>query len=337
MLKRALRGIVTYALLVGGTAAATLEVVVEHSFRSPGTSLLPAHLVRYLYERFDRKVIQMLPECAVFDPVVTYTLRPGRCTFSNREFSNVYEVNTLGLRDDEASLDGPEIVVLGDSVAMGWGVEESEAFPARLERLSGRKTLNAAVSSYATARELLMLARIDRSRLRTVIIQYSDNDIVENEIAVASEWPLRTLTEEEYAASVQRHARETTYFPGKYAFNTTVQLRNLVFARGDRPQAATLPSSERQAAAFIGVLERSPVDPSAYDVVVVAMDEAFIADARTRASSSESDWIRRIRFVDLSHILVTPAWSYELDGHQTALGQEAIAAALLPYVATPQH
>ena len=63
-----------------------------------------------------------------YDPELTYRLRPGACTFSELEFVTDYRINSLGVRDDEASLDGPEIIVLGDSFAMGWGVEQQESF-----------------------------------------------------------------------------------------------------------------------------------------------------------------------------------------------------------------
>ena len=63
---------------------------------------------------------------------------------------------------------------------MGWGVEQDEAFPSVLEELLSRKVLNAAISSYATAREFGMLERIDLSRARYLIIQYASNDFEEN-------------------------------------------------------------------------------------------------------------------------------------------------------------
>ncbi|HUG80890.1 MAG TPA: hypothetical protein VML01_04455, partial [Bryobacterales bacterium] len=71
-------------------------------------------LARFLYS-LDWTTIHLLPECAEFDARLTYRLRPGACTFSELEFSTHYEINSLGVRDDEQSLDAPEIVVLGDS------------------------------------------------------------------------------------------------------------------------------------------------------------------------------------------------------------------------------
>lgn len=333
MIRRVVREFVVYGAIVLVTTVVVLEGLLEYSFRRPHAAPLPPHLVRYLYERFDRRVIQMLPECAQFDAVVTYTLRPGQCTFGNREFSNVYEINRLGLRDDEGALEGPEIIVLGDSLAMGWGVDGDEAFPSVIERLTGRRTLNAAVSSYGTARELLMLSRLDQSRLGTVVIQYSDNDTAENEAAIAA-GTLRTLTRADYDASVARHASDTAYFPGKYALHTAIQIRNLLLKRPDRPQgdpATVLPAAARQASAFLGVLRGAPPVLSRTRVVVFAMNPDFIAEAR-RLAAGEDGWFREVHFVDLSHVLARPEWSYPLDGHQTAAGHEAIAEALLPFL-----
>ena len=52
--------------------------------------------------------------------------------------------------------------MLGDSYAMGWGVEQGESFPEILEAATGLRVLNAGVPSYGTPRELLMLERLDR-------------------------------------------------------------------------------------------------------------------------------------------------------------------------------
>jgi len=174
-------------------------------------------LARYLYS-LDWTTVHLLPECGEYDPELTYRLRPGTCRFSELEFDTEYQVNSLGVRDDEASLDGPRIVVLGDSFAMGWGVAQREAFPSVLEALSGGKVLNAAVSSYATAREFGMLGRIDLSHARYLIVQYAGNDAEENRLygANGNHIPLRDRGW--YEDQVRAHTRNRSYRPGKYAY-----------------------------------------------------------------------------------------------------------------------
>jgi hypothetical protein len=128
----------------------------------------------------DRNYLQIDPAAIRWDAELGYTLRPGEFRFSNTEFSTSYRVNSLGPRDDEASLHQPEVVVLGDSFAMGWGVEQNETFAQVLERLTGLRVLNAGVSSYGTVRELRMLARVDTSATSWVVIQFCNNDFFEN-------------------------------------------------------------------------------------------------------------------------------------------------------------
>ena len=77
-------------------------------------------LAREYYGGFDRAILQTDPRFARYDPELFYTMRPGRFVFAQREFAHEFRVNSLGVRDEEGALDAPEIVVIGDSVAMGW-------------------------------------------------------------------------------------------------------------------------------------------------------------------------------------------------------------------------
>ena len=123
-------------------------------------------------------------DCGKFDAGLFYTLRPGQCTFASDAFNSLFnvqlDVNSLGVRDEESALVAPEIVALGDSVTMGWGVKQDEPYPRLLSNLTHMKVLNAAVSSYGTARELKMLERIDTSHMKYLMIQWCSNDQGEN-------------------------------------------------------------------------------------------------------------------------------------------------------------
>jgi hypothetical protein len=158
--------------------------------------------------------VQFDPDCAQYDAQLGYTLRPGTCTFDNAVFSTEISVNSAGLRDDEASLDAPRIIVLGDSQAMGWGVGNGQTFADIIEAETGARTLNAGVSSYATARELLMLSRLDRSDLETIVIQYSDNDAWENRTYLAT-GTLEAMSQESYQSLVEDNAAARYGF-GRY-------------------------------------------------------------------------------------------------------------------------
>lgn len=322
---RAARTVLIQIAVIGIVSVLLLEAVVALSFSYPNLSPIPLDLVRYLHIRFDRGVIQVKPDCALYDSEVTYTLRPGTCTFGSREFDNEYRINTLGVRDTEEALDRPEIVVLGDSLAMGWGVEQQEAFPQVLARTTGRRTLNAGISSFGTARELLFLKRIDRSNLQHLVIQYTDNDFGEN-AQFASTGSLKILTEAEYQRTVEEQAELLSYWPGKYALNLLVQLR-AAFRRQleQQARAAEREPLEAEADAFVGVLEQAPVDLSAFRVTVAAVNADFLEAVRRRAARSPVAWVTEIELFAFGTSLSFPGAYYVLDDHPTQLGQAAIA------------
>lgn len=107
------------------------------------------------------------------DPSVGHKHRPNR-----RAFLMGVEVttNSFGMRDDEISLKKPpntyRIVVLGDSITMGWGVPQDKLYPTQLEnRLNTQsldgfppnmryEVLNLGVGNYNTVQEVASLRKI---------------------------------------------------------------------------------------------------------------------------------------------------------------------------------
>jgi lysophospholipase L1-like esterase len=108
---------------------------------------------------------------------VTYTLGANEVT-----------LNAHGLRDDEVPYDKPvgekRILVLGDSVAFGWGVAQGETFSDRMEPLLAEQTgdrwqvINAGVNGYNTQQEATFL-RIEGMRYSPdyVLLVYVSNDV----------------------------------------------------------------------------------------------------------------------------------------------------------------
>lgn len=137
----------------------------------------------YLYFGGLRNIWQSQPECIDFDPDLLYKPKMGACTFSNPEFKTILKFNKEGRlgADMRQSFSDPGIAVIGDSHAMGWGVEDHQTFSAILEKTTKRPVFNLAVSSYGTYRELL---RLEKSgllpKIDTIIIQYCENDLSEN-------------------------------------------------------------------------------------------------------------------------------------------------------------
>jgi lysophospholipase L1-like esterase len=101
------------------------------------------------------------------DPTLIYELVPGAHTVRD---GVAIAINSAGFRDDEFPATLPDeayrIVVLGDSVAWGWGVPMAAAFPQVLERQLHERRLqphtspivfNLAVDGYSTAQEIRLL------------------------------------------------------------------------------------------------------------------------------------------------------------------------------------
>ena len=94
--------------------------------------------------------------------------------------------NELGLRDrplEESPPARERLLVLGDSVAFGWGVKVEDTFPRQLERHPALRaiplrTVNSAVPGYNTHQEWMFLKTYaQRVHPNAVLLLYVDNDI----------------------------------------------------------------------------------------------------------------------------------------------------------------
>lgn len=325
---------VVAVLLLEGTI-----VLMLHAPRIVGASPRPLRLlIQQVYRHFNRALVQFDPNCARYDAAVTYTLKPGACTFENLEFRNEFRINRLGLRDDEASLDAPEAIVLGDSHAMGWGVEQDEALPRVVARKSGMKVLNAAVSSYGTVREMTLLDRLDTSRLRVLIIQYTDNDLPENRAFRQANGHLTITSEAQYQKIVRYYASQHAYYPGKYVYRLFMKVLQLEDPEPDQiTMGSATPTDEAEL--FLNALTRaSRARLDDVQVIVFEINERLqpprpfitaLDEVKRRAGNPA--FVRRLITLDTTRVL-TPADFYILDDHMNARGHQAVGNALADLV-----
>ncbi len=201
-------------ILILAAIEGMLALMLVYAERLPAGFLLDG--ARSIYLREDWTLPQMDLRIVSYDPELTYLLRPTPSRFRNREFDTTLAGNSVGLRDDEASLEQPDLIVTGDSFAFGWGVERHETFAQVLERRTGLKVLNAAMSSYGTARQMVLLERLDLSAARAVVIQYFMNDYRENRAFIEAGYSLAITPEDEYVESVRDFEKQTTYRPLDY-------------------------------------------------------------------------------------------------------------------------
>jgi hypothetical protein len=215
------------------------------------------------------------PDCSEYDEQVTYQYKPGQCQHRSWEFDVTIRANSLGFPDDEESLIAPEIIVLGDSYTAGWGVEQHQAFPAILEKLTGQTVLAAAAPSYGTARELLLLDRMDLSGVKTVIIQHSENDAFENMVAIRDKqlnpmplWQYRVYKR------MNLHLHDYLnhwYYPGKY-----IQLVKFTLTKPKQPPP---PAQESQVKHFLGVMDKSRLaEMEGVKIIVISVNQETVSD-----------------------------------------------------------
>ena len=102
----------------------------------------------------------------------------------HRDFSVNVRINSDGLRDDEYTRDESKktLLVLGDSMGWGFGVEEHDRFSEVLERRHpGWNVINASVSGYGTTQQLLYFQeRGSAYRPDLVLLLFHENDFANN-------------------------------------------------------------------------------------------------------------------------------------------------------------
>ena len=131
-----------------------------------------------------RNIWQYNHNCSQYDINLLYKPAIGECAFSNPEFNtkiNFDEHRRLNGVDDKINTKDRLIALTGDSLAMGWGVNDDQTFSYHLQKSLKRKVLNLGVSSYGTVRELKKIkAHKYYEQFDTIVIQYNLNDLGEN-------------------------------------------------------------------------------------------------------------------------------------------------------------
>jgi lysophospholipase L1-like esterase len=113
-----------------------------------------------------------------YDPTLGWTPIPGSSgTLLGKPFSFTEE-GTREQNLDRPPVTGPLIVALGDSMTEGYAVGNDETWPAHLERLTGRRVLNAGVRGYGLDQIVLRAERIvPETKPSTVVLAFIADDI----------------------------------------------------------------------------------------------------------------------------------------------------------------
>lgn len=299
-----------------------------------------AGAIREYYENY-RNTIQFDPNCAVFHPDLSYTLRPGTCIFENREFRHAVRVNSMGYRASEAALYSPDLIFLGDSATMGWGVSEQARFSDIVADKLGVKVLNAAVSSYGTARALLGASRLDLSSVDTVIIQYCSNDDLENREFVLWGGSLARASPFLYSELSERIRAAAGYYPGRH----TMELFPLLVSRllsGGQGRAGGLSASDgREAEYFLRTLEYFEPQLLGKRIIIMEIGQYFGEQSPFMPSLREHlkeqrgcEICQNMELLDLSKVLSRSSY-FLIDDHIDEVGHRQVAMELVKALGEP--
>lgn len=286
--------------------------------------------IGYLYVQGDRKVMQFQEGCGQYHPDLGYTLKPGTFVFTEIEFSNEYRINSLGVRDSEVSLRAPEIVLLGDSFALGWGVDQAETFVKQLEGKTKRKALNTSVPSYGTVREMLMLRKVDRSGLKCLIIQYCGDDYDENMLFRANGNRPQIMRAETFQNLTSLHSKAKPYFPGKYI---RLKIRKKIGEWKWQPAKIVDDNHLSDVDLFIHILKQNADMLGNIPLIVFEMNginqtNSFTVGLKEKTvDPDQPPFIRNMIVLDMSQYLEDRHF-YVLDGHLNAAGHSIVTEIL---------
>jgi hypothetical protein len=292
--------------------------VLRNPAQHKGSDAFWSQAATAIYYAYEANIWQAQQECARYDEVLLYVPSNG-CVFKNREFSTTLNFSDakgryIGVQLDPTAKSNPPLLVLGDSITMGWGVNDSEAFPSIIASRTKVPVLNLGVGSYGTVRELIrgrMNMRFADSKC--IIIQYENNDFEEN-ITFLRDGALPVPTKERFQRLLDYKPRELS-FP-------ELSLRVFQYALfGQFPGAG---------------LGESPTDSALHADVFLKVVARFEEYAQKtifvwggRGGFIETLLEDRYRPKNIIPIEMSPFINYTLDNHPNQAGHRRIAEQLL--------
>lgn len=297
---------------------------------------------RDFYNSFARNQFQSQAECVEYDEKILYKPKNGKCHFENAEFYTdlTFKDGRRIQASEEETAYPARLAVIGDSFAMGWGVNDDQTFAHLLSAKTHANIVNYSVSSYGTYRELTALIRSGRIKdIDTIIIQYCINDYDENKVFVGDKYPassidkLNILFEHDLRKRWQTddvyHTAIKTVKKG-HVFSLVNGFVNFFKGPSNYGRGFTKPvTDEASAHLFLQVIEKFP-ELEGKRIIVFDMV----------GWNTKTEFVDYLRKFDKNHRLETlkpeleESDYYFLDGHLNATGHRKIAEQLAPMLAT---
>ena len=148
---------------------------------TPNIKLITEYQRNFYFYGGLRNIWQSREECIDFDKDLIWIPKKNSCVSKNLEYEATMTFDDFGRYSKHPISKNKGVAVIGDSYAMGWGVNDDETFSALLEKRINKPVYNLAVSGYGTTREIIRLKKSNLlDKVDTVILQYCYNDVGEN-------------------------------------------------------------------------------------------------------------------------------------------------------------
>ncbi len=337
------KGTAALGILTTITVLTILELACTYLLYHPDR--INKNLKKYFqgyYLTYDMGIFQFEPLCADYDQQLFYSMKKkARFVFANREYRDSFYTNSGGFRDNRDNL-RPDVICIGDSFTMGYGVEQDSTFASQLESLTNLKVLNAGMSSYGTAREALALSKIDISKVKLVVWQYCENDGPENKAFVDNKFKYSPPSAAMFSFYQRQNYWQKKYFPFKHFLTISKMACSALLKR--RPMAVT-PNRvdvEEEAKNFLRIVEAASANLPGTKIIVTELGfyrpkSEFLAAVNECLKTSEfAALAQRINVIDLFPSLA-PTNYYDFDLHIKTVGQTAIATRLAEVLKEEVH
>lgn len=268
-------------------------------------------------------------ECREYSRTRLYDLKKeSACPFNNVEYDTIVTIDANGARlnMDRELPKANKIIAIGDSVTMGWGVKNDETYSSILEDLLQARTVNLGVNSYNTSRALDKLLKFpDYKDANTIIIQYHENDYLEN--AYYIENGPKFYTKEEFNSRQDAIIQAYGWHTGGYHFfDYSLKLFELSLSRifkntsvAESPRNLTL-----EAKLFFKILEKHQSLKSKRIIVFDGseLDRQYSDFKNIFSKAAETSGFKNVEIIDMQF---SSQDYFRLDNHQNILGHKKIA------------
>ncbi|RYU95600.1 SGNH/GDSL hydrolase family protein [Emticicia agri] len=286
----------------------------------------------------DMGSVQYFETGSRYDEELFYTFEPSQFSFKHINFDNEYSINSKGARDDEASLQKPEIIFIGDSFTTGIGVNQDETFSSKVEKALQKKTLNIGVPSYGTARESLFLKRFDLDSCKYIVLQYCNNDDNENKAFVDNNFKLNKRSEKDYKDAQIYNELVLHYYPFRYTYSLFA--KKLLYTLADLMAKKTTSQPQAKAVTndpvinFFKILQGIQATYPEKKIIVFelglfATSEEFYKELKKLV---ETHQLKNVELIDTSKFINCDGCYYSLDFHIKPKGHQLMADTLVNYL-----